>query len=131
MKSTFFSIAFSLLVFAGFGQGIKFQEGNFSQLLTSARQQNKLLMVEIYLNGCPHCAALAPVLQEKKVGDLFNAAFVNAKIEANSTISKELQMQKGLTYPEFPLFFFFDANGQLVHQAAPAESPTERSLSTR
>lgn len=121
MKSTFFSITFTLLAIAGFGQGIKFEEGSFSQLLTTARQQNKLLMVEVYLNGCPHCAALAPVLQEKKVGDLFNAAFVNTKIEANSTTSKELQMQKGLTYPEFPLFFFFDGNGQLVHQAAPAE----------
>ena len=121
MKTTFFSIALSLFSIASFGQGIKFEEGNFSQLLSIARQQNKLLMVEIYLNGCPHCAALAPVLQEKKVGDFFNKAFVNAKIEANSNTSKELQMQKGLTYPEFPLFFFFDANGQLVHQAAPAE----------
>jgi hypothetical protein len=123
MKSIFFSVAFSLLSIAGFGQGIKFEDGNFSQLLNLARQQNKLLMVEIYLNGCPHCAALAPVLQEKKVGDFFNAAFVNTKIEANSTASKELQMQKGLTYPEFPLFFFFDTNGQLIHQAAPAERP--------
>jgi thiol-disulfide isomerase/thioredoxin len=130
MKSTFFSISFTLLAMAGFGQGIKFEEGNFSQLLTTARQQNKLLMVEIYLNGCPHCAALAPVLQEKKVGDFFNAAFVNAKVEANSTTSKELQMQKGLTYPEFPLFFFFDANGQLVHQAAPAEKPNRTEFIT-
>ena len=123
MRSIFLSFLFSSIAFISLGQGIKFEEGNLAQLLNLARQQNKLLMVEIYLNGCPHCAALAPVLQEKKVGDFFNTAFVNAKIEANSATSKELQMQKGLTYPEFPLFFFFDANGQLVHQAAPAERP--------
>ncbi|MFN8346818.1 MAG: thioredoxin family protein [Spirosomataceae bacterium] len=123
MRSISLSVFFSFVALIGLGQGIKFEEGNLAQLLNLARQQNKLLMVEIYLNGCPHCAALAPVLQEKKVGDFFNTAFVNAKIEANSATSKELQMQKGLTYPEFPLFFFFDANGQLVHQAAPAERP--------
>lgn len=123
MKSTLFSLVFSLLFFPVFSQGIKFEEGNFQQLVNLARQQNKLLMVEVYLNGCPHCAALAPVLQEKKVGEFFNPAFVSSKIEANSPISKELQQQKGITYPEFPLFFFFDANGQLIHQAAPAERP--------
>lgn len=130
MKSIFFSFVFSLLGLVSLGQGIQFEEGNFSQLLGLARQQNKILMVEVYLNGCPHCAALAPVLQEKKVGDFFNAAFVNAKIEANSATSKELQTQKGLTYPEFPLFFFFDANGQLIHQAAPAEKPNRAEFVT-
>ncbi|WP_428657841.1 hypothetical protein [Runella sp.] len=124
MKSTLFSIIFSFLFLPVFSQGIAFENGNFQQLLATARQQNKLLMIEVYLNGCPHCAALAPVLQEKKVGDFYNPAFVSSKIEANSAISKELQQQKGITYPEFPLLFFFDANGQLIHQAAPAERHT-------
>lgn len=130
MKSTLFSFVFSLLFFPVLSQGIKFEEGNFQQLVNLARQQNKLLMVEVYLNGCPHCAALAPVLQEKKVGEFFNPAFVSSKIEANSPISKELQLQKGITYPEFPLLFFFDANGQLIHQAAPAERPNRAEFIT-
>ena len=125
MKSISLSIIITVLTTLGvFGQGIVFSETNFSQMINTARQQNKIAFVEVYLNGCPHCAALAPVLQEKKVGDFWNPAFVSMKVEANSQLSKELQQAKGLTYPEFPLFFFFDGTGALIHQAAPGEMPT-------
>lgn len=106
------------------GQGIKFQNTSFLNALEAARRANKILFVEIYLNGCPHCAALAPVLEEKKVGDFFNANFVSMKLEANSDDSKVIQTQKGITYVEFPLFLFFDpATGNLIHQAPPMERP--------
>ncbi|WP_028521857.1 thioredoxin family protein [Runella limosa] len=105
-------------------QGIKFQTTSFSTALETARRANKILFVEIYLNGCPHCAALAPVLEEKKVGDFFNANFISMKLEANSEDSKVIQTQKGITYVEFPLFLFFDpASGSLIHQAPPMERP--------
>lgn len=123
MKVLLLSISFFCLLLVGQvqSQGISFTETNFNQLIQNARQQNKLAFVEVYLNGCPHCAALEPVLKEKKVGDFWNPSFVSMKIEANSQASRELQQTKGITYPEFPLFFFFDANGQLIHQAAPSE----------
>ena len=105
-------------------QGIQFQEKDIDQLVAEAKQQNKLVFVEINLKGCPHCEALAPVLEEKKVGDFFNPKFVSAKYEANSPLSKALQEKKKLHYPEFPLFFFFDADGNLVHQASPSDKPT-------
>lgn len=105
-------------------QGIQFQEKDIDQLVAVAKQQGKSVFVEIYLKGCPHCEALAPVLEEKKVGDFFNPKFVSAKYEANTPLSKDLQEKKKLHYPEFPLFFFFDADGNLVHQATPSDKPT-------
>ncbi len=106
-------------------QGINFLGGNFQSAAEAAKRANKILFVEVYLTGCPHCAALAPVLEEKKVGDFFNSQFVSYKVEANSEDSKMLQQQKGITYVEFPLFFFFDpSSGQLIHQAAPTEQPS-------
>lgn len=115
------SLAFNI---SSFGQGIQFiTPSTLSNALQQARQQNKLVFLEVYLNGCPHCEALAPVLTDKRVGDVFNPKFVSLKIEANSPESKQIQQQKGLTYPEFPLFFFFDSNGRLLHQASPIEKP--------
>ncbi len=105
-------------------QGIQFQEKDIDQLVAEAKRQNKLVFVEINLKGCPHCEALSPVLDEKKVGDFFNPKFVSAKYEANSPLSKTLQEKKKLHYPEFPLFFFFDADGKLIHQASPSDKPT-------
>lgn len=108
-----------------YGQGVRFLNGNFQNANEIARRENKVLFVEIYLNGCPHCAALAPVLEEKRVGDYFNSKFISIKIEANSDDSKFLQQQKGVTYIEFPMFFFFDpASGQIIHQASPGDLPS-------
>lgn len=120
------SIIVSLIVTSSaLGQGINFLGGTFQAATETARRANKVLFVEVYLNGCPHCAALAPVLEEKKVGDYFNSKFVSIKIEANSEDSKMLQQQKGVTYVEFPMFFFLDpASGQIIHQASPGDLPT-------
>lgn len=117
------------VAFSSHGQGISFLSGSYQSAVETARRTNKPLFIEVYLNGCPHCAALAPVLQEKQVGDFFNARFVSYKVEANSEESKQMQQQKGITYTEFPLFFFFDpVSGQLVHQAAPAERPNRSQM---
>lgn len=101
--------------------GIRFEAGDFKAALAKARNVNKPVFVEVYLTGCPHCDALAPVLEEKAVGDFYNANFISWKTEANSKESAAFQKDKGVTYPEFPLFFFFDANGDLIHTSNPAE----------
>ncbi len=105
-------------------QGVRFQEKDIDQLVAEAKQQGKMVFVEIYLKGCSHCEAIAPVLEEEKVGDFFNPKFVSAKYEANTPFSKGLQEKKNLYFPEFPLFFFFDADGNLLHQASPSDQPT-------
>lgn len=122
------TLAFFLSLFCTINansQGISFLKTNLQGAFDSAKRANKILFVEIYLNGCPHCAALAPVLEEKKVGDYYNSNFVSIKIEANSDDSRALQQQKNLTYVEFPMFFYFDPlTGQSIHQASPGERPT-------
>lgn len=123
--SILFSISILGLWRTSYAQGIGFLAGSYQAAMETAKRSNKPLFVEVYLTGCPHCAALAPVLEEKKVGDYFNTHFVSYKMEANSEESKIMQQQKGISYVEFPLFFFFDSSsGQLTHYAAPAEKPS-------
>ncbi len=117
-------LAILILNFGVRAQGIQFQEEDIDLLVAKAKKEGKLVFVEIYLNGCPHCEALAPVLEEKKAGDFFNPKFVSAKYEANASLSKALQEKKKLHYPEFPLLFFFNADGTLIHQATPSDQPT-------
>jgi len=102
-------------------QGIDFQNSDLSTVFNMAKAQKKPLFIEIHLNGCPHCEALAPVLAEKEVGEFYNHNFVSWKAEANSEGSKALQKMKGITYPEFPILFYFDPEGNLMHMATPAE----------
>lgn len=105
--------------------GIRFLEGTFQAAQATAKAAKKQLFVEVYLTGCPHCEAIAPIFKEKQVGDFYNTHFVSWKTEANSEASKSLQNAKGLTYPEFPLFFFFDGEGNLLHMGTPEEKATK------
>lgn len=101
--------------------GIRFLPGSFAAAQAAAQKADKPLFVEVYLTGCPHCEALAPILTEKTVGDFYNANFVSWKIEANAPESKALQQTQNITYPEFPLLLFFDTDGSLMHVSTPAE----------
>ena len=129
-KSLIRRVTFLLLLFiSGWGtlsqaQGIHFQDKSIDELVAEANHRNKLVFVEIYLKGCSHCEALAPVLEEKKVADFYDSTFVSARYEANATLSKDLQEKKKIGYSEFPLFLFFDARGELIHQGTPTDKPT-------
>lgn len=105
--------------------GIHFQSGTFANALATARSSHKLLFVEVYLNNCSHCAALAPILAEKQVGDFFNTHFISWKVEANSAEATALQKQKKISFPEYPLCLFLDGEGNLVHVAVPDEKKTK------
>jgi thioredoxin-related protein len=112
----------TLLLFSSFSfaQGIIFQKIPLKTHWQKTTASTKPLFVEVYLKGCPHCESLAPILREKEVGDFFNKHFVSYQIEANAKESADLQKQFGITYPEFPIFLFFEKN-TLVHIATPAE----------
>lgn len=101
--------------------GVYFREGNFTTALAAAQAAHKPLFVEVYLKGCPHCEALAPILNEKPVGDFFNENFVSWKVEANSPEAAALQKEKQIGFPEYPLCLFFDTEGNLIHVSAVAE----------
>lgn len=101
--------------------GIYFREGNFTTALAAAQAAHKPLFVEVYLKGCPHCEALAPILNERSVGDFFNANFVSWKVEANSPEADAMQKEKQIGFPEYPLCLFFDSEGNLIHVSAVAE----------
>ena len=47
------SISICLLMMNGYAQhGVKFMEGNFQEALEIAKQQNKMLFVDVYTSWC-------------------------------------------------------------------------------
>lgn len=116
----------SLLPLFGQTNGIRFNQGDLQKIKSLAKGAKKPIFLEIYLNGCPHCEAIKPILAEKEVGNFYNPRFINWKVEANSEESKALQKSLEITYPEFPMFIFLDAEGKLIHFATPSERSTKQ-----
>lgn len=118
---------FFLLSFSGFAQddkGIKFKEGTWSQILSEAKEQNKLIFVDIYTTWCGPCKVMsAKVFTDEKVGEKFNETFINYKIDAEKGEGITLARTYAITV--YPTYLFVNANAELVYRAIGA-MPAEK-----
>lgn len=102
-----------LPLFAG-AQELKW-ESSLAGAFRQAREQNKVLFVEFYSPGCPHCQRVAPFFREKAVTDLYNTAFVNYQLNVETEEAREFVKSTGLDVYGIPYFLFFRADSTLVH----------------
>lgn len=110
--SKFFTIAFLLTVnvFSSFGTGITF-EPSYASALNKAKQTNKIVFIYIYTTWCGPCKLLSStVFVDAKVGALFNASFVNARVDAD----KQENIANAFDVDAYPTLLFLDRNGQMM-----------------
>ena len=83
MRRIFFTIAILLFSWNVFSQGIQFEIGSWKEVLQKAKQENKLIFVDLYTTWCGPCKKMAAeTFPQQAVGDYFNKNFVNYKIDA-------------------------------------------------
>lgn len=107
----------SLLFFAviAFGQGIKFEEGNFKSLLAKAKKENKLIFIDAYAVWCGPCKLMVKnIFPLKPVGDYYNANFINAKIDMEK--GEGIDLAKKYNVKAFPTYLFINGDGEEVHR---------------
>lgn len=63
-------------------QGIKFQEGNWKEILKLAQEENKEVFISFYTDNWQPCKEMEEkVFSSSKVGDYFNRHFVNVRVD--------------------------------------------------
>ncbi len=91
MRRIFFTIAILLFSWNVFSQGIQFEIGSWKEVLQKAKQENKLIFVDLYTTWCGPCKKMAAeTFPQQAVGDYFNKNFVNYKIDAEKGEGPEL-----------------------------------------
>lgn len=125
-KLLFLLIFLSFSTFATDDKGILFTEGSWSQVLIEAKKQNKLIFIDIYTTWCGPCKVMsAKVFTDAKVGEKFNEAFINFKIDAEKGEGIVLARTYGIT--AYPTYLFVNANAELVYRSIGA-MPIEKFL---
>lgn len=95
------------------GQGIEFFQGTWKEAMAKAKAEDKLLFVDAFAKWCGPCKAMAKnVFTQQKVGDFFNANFINLKLD----MEEEDGVTFGHKYPvsAYPTLMFLDGDGKLV-----------------
>ncbi len=117
MRTFFLSIAIlSLASGLPTEQGIVFEQGSWQDVLAKAKKEDKLVFVDVYTSWCGPCKKMvAEVFPLKEVGDVFNAAFVNYKIDAEK--GEGIQIAKQFGVKSYPTYLFVNGDGVLVYRS--------------
>lgn len=116
------SLVLLLMAFIGNAQGIEFFHGNWKDALAKAKAEDKLLFVDAFAKWCGPCKAMAKnVFTQQKVGEYFNANFINLKLD--------MEEADGVTFGHkyevsaYPTLFFIDGEGKVVKKIVGGQQP--------
>jgi thioredoxin-related protein len=91
-------------------QGINFEHGTFTEALTKAKTENKMLFVDFYTTWCGPCKNMSKtIFPQKEVGDYYNKNFISLKIDAEKGEGPELAKKYEVT--GYPTMIFFNGDG--------------------
>ncbi len=99
-------------------QGIAFEkeETAWADVLKKAKAENKIVFVDAYTTWCGPCKVMSKnIFPQKEVGDVFNARFVNAKIDMEKGEGPEIAKKYGVR--AYPTYIFVNGDGELVHRS--------------
>lgn len=106
------------------GKGVKFVEGTFNEVLTLAKQEDKLIFMDCYTSWCGPCKILAKkIFPLENVGKFFNEHFVNVQVDMEKGEGKDLA--KRYEVKAFPTLLVLDAEGNLVHRVMGVRPPQQ------
>lgn len=109
--------SFSATIFAQ--EGIEFNHGTWSEVLATAKKENKIVFVDAFTVWCGPCKWMAKnSFPDKAVGEFFNENFINAKIDMEK--GEGIEIAKQFAIRAYPTLLFVNGDGELVHRAVGA-----------
>ncbi|MEZ4722835.1 MAG: thioredoxin domain-containing protein [Flavobacteriales bacterium] len=104
--------------------GISFTSGTWEELLTKAKEENKVVFIDAYAVWCGPCKMLSRnVFTDEQVGAYFNENFINAKIDMEKGEGPMLARKFGVT--AYPTLIFAKPDGSIVHKAIGYHNPQQ------
>ncbi len=96
-----------------FSQGIHFEDGDWKTVLAKAKKESRLVYVDVYTTWCGPCKVLAAtIFPQKEAGDVYNARFINYRIDAEK--GEGIALAKKYKVNGFPTHLFIDPKTEAV-----------------
>lgn len=93
--------------------GVQFIEDDWSTALKKAKDQNKLVFLDIYATWCGPCKMLKEyTFTDTSVGSFFNTNFINVSVDGEKGVGPQLAQQYSIE--GYPSLIITDAEGKPV-----------------
>jgi len=97
-------------------EGIKFENYSWTEIVTKAKKEKKLIFIDCYTSWCGPCKKLSnEIFTLSEVGDVFNKYFINFKIDMEK--GDGIMLKKQFHVGAFPTLLWVDSKGNIVHRA--------------
>ncbi|MFK8163357.1 MAG: thioredoxin family protein [Lewinella sp.] len=107
---------FITLSLPSFAQGIEFFHGSFEEALVKAEAEGKLIFVDAYTTWCGPCKKMsANVFPQAEVGNVFNANFINVKLDMEK--EESVAFRKVHRVRAYPTLFWINGKNEAVHMS--------------
>jgi len=106
--------------------GIRFEEGSFSEILIKAKSLNKPVFIDVYTSWCGPCKRMAKeIFPKKEVGEKFNSSFINYALDAEKGEGVALALKYKVG--SYPTYLFVNGDGVLLYRSL-GSMPAEKFL---
>ena len=93
--------------------GIHFIENDWSLALKTAKNENKLVFLDIYATWCGPCKMLKQyTFSDKAIGEFFNKNFISVSVDGEKGVGPQLAQQ--FSIEGYPSLIITDAEGKPV-----------------
>lgn len=123
MKKSAFVVLLLVLSSNIFGQIV--WQTNFDEARKVAFKTGKKVLIECYHPECSHCIALNENLKNETLAKYLNENYTNMKLDLTNLEQVKLLESKNIRLINYPVFLFFDNEGDLQYFIEPKESPQE------
>jgi thiol-disulfide isomerase/thioredoxin len=121
MKKQWMSVIFFLsALVGGFSQGITFFKGTWEEALAKAKAEDRPIFVDAFTTWCGPCKVMSKsVFTDNRVGEVYNAGFINMKIDMEQ--AEGLRFQETYPVSAYPTLYYIAPDGQVLKKTVGAQ----------
>ena len=121
MKICFIALSILFFHYGSAQSGIDFFHGNFEAAKEMAKKNHKLIFMDAYAKWCGPCKRMAKdVFTDEKVGNFYNANFINLKMDME--VGEGIELLKKYRITSYPTLLYINELGEVVHMAKGSRS---------
>jgi len=106
-------------------KGIQFFKGTWEEALKAAETEKKLIFLDAYASWCGPCKLMARnTFTNEKVGDFFNANFINVKMDMEKTEDGK-RLSRKYRLSAYPTLYFVNNEEKVVYESRGYQKPNQ------